>query len=117
MIWLLLEYELLLTDFVKRRGNDALEGRLARLEELGNLLRAPASEPLGDGMFELRANSKEGRLRVYYFFGPDVQQIAVVHAVVKKRRKADPSDIKLAKDRRARILKNQVRLNRYAVRS
>ena len=70
MIWLLLEYRLVLTDFLNRNGNDALLGRLARLEELGNLLRAPASELLDDGIFELRANSKEGQLRVYYFFGP-----------------------------------------------
>ena len=117
MIWLLLEYQLVLTDFLNRHGNDALLGRLARLEELGNLLRAPASEPLDDGIFELRANSKEGQLRVYYFFGPDVQQITIVHAVVKKRRKADPSDIELAKKRRSIIARNQMRLNRYVVRN
>lgn len=117
MIWYIVEYQLVLTDFIKRHGNDALTFRLARLEELGNGLRAPASIPLGDGMFELRANSKEGQLRVFYFFGPDVQQIAVVHAVVKNRRKADPDHLKLARKRWAIITRNQLRLNRYVVRN
>jgi len=115
VIWYIVEYRLVLTDFVKRHGNNALMFRLARLEELGSGLRAPASVPLGDGMFELRANSKEGQLRVFYFFGPDVQQIAVVHAVVKNRRKADPVELKLARARWGMITRNQMRLNRYVV--
>ena len=115
MIWYILEYELVLTDFMRRHGSDMLAIHLALLEEKGNLLGMPASETLGDGLFALRANSKEGQLRLYYFFGPDVRQITVVLCTVKKRRKADPDDIKQAKKRRERIKRNQVRLNAYVV--
>jgi phage-related protein len=82
-----------------------------RLIEQGNQCGPPASKHLGDGIFELRAKSKEGQLRVYYFFGPGLRQITALHAVVKKRRKADSDDIKIAKRRRASILKQQVTPN------
>lgn len=114
MIWLLLEYELVLTDFRKRHGSDALDFRLMRLIEQGNQCGPPVSEHLGDGIFELRARGKEGHLRIYYFFGPNLRQITALHAVVKKRPKADPKDIKLAKQRRARIWQLQVIPNVHA---
>lgn len=117
MIWLLLEYELVLTDFLKRHGSEALEFRLDRLARMGNACREPVSRHIGDGIWELRANSPQGQLRVFYFFGPGVQQITALHCVVKKRRKTDPSDIALAKKRRSRVLEREVRINVYALRN
>jgi phage-related protein len=71
----------------------------------------PISKHVGDQLYELRANSKEGGLRVFYFFGPDLSQITAVHAVVKKRRKTNPDDIATAKKRRRLIFDQQVRVN------
>jgi phage-related protein len=113
-MWLLLEYELVLTDFRKRHGCDALDFRLARLIEQGNRCGPPISEHLDDGIFELRVRAREGHLRIYYFFGPNLRQITALHTVVKKRPKADPKDIRLAKQRRARILQLRVTPNVHA---
>lgn len=117
MICLLLEYEWVLTEFLRLHGNDAIFMQLARLRESGPRLRYPAAEHVDDGIWALRANSKEGPLRVFYFFGPDVRQVTILLAGVKKRRKINPDDIKLAKKRRARVRNNQVLLNVYAVRN
>lgn len=84
---------------------------MEQLLEQGSSCREPISKHLGDGIYELRANSKQGQLRVLFFFGPDVLQITVLHAVVKKRKKADPADIKLAKRRRALIQDKVVKVN------
>ena len=113
MIWLLLEYELVLTEFRRFHPSDSMDSRLGRLMELGNRCGPPASKHVRDQIWELRANSREGQLRLYYFFGPAHLQITVLHAVVKKRRKADPRDIDTAIRRRARIWSEQVKPNVY----
>lgn len=108
MIWLLLEFALVLTEFRKNCGCDELDIRLAQLLEMGNRCRPPITKFLQDGIFELRAKSKRGHLRVLYFYGPDHLQVTVVHAVLKKRSNIDPADIKIAKRRRDLIVNQQV---------
>ena len=116
-MWLISEYALVLTEFRKNYGNDALDGHLDRLQRMGSNCREPVSKHLGDGIWELRTNSKNGPLRVLYFFGPDHPQITVLHCFVKKRRKTDRADIDRAKRRRAQVLAREVILNVHAVRN
>ncbi len=103
----------MLTEFRQKHGCDNLDFRLAQLLEQGNQAREPISKHLDDGIFELRARSKEGHLRVLYFFGPRHLEITALVAVLKKRKKADPADIKLAKRRRALIWSEQVKPNAH----
>jgi phage-related protein len=108
VIWLLLEFALVLTEFRKNYGCDELDIRLEQLLELGNRCRPPITKFVQDGIFELRAKSKRGHLRVLYFYGPDHLQITAVHAVLKKRPKLDPDDIKTARRRKKLIESQQV---------
>ena len=73
---------------------------LAVLRERGNLLRAPHSKALGDGLFELR--SVKYAVRVFYMFRPG-QQIVLLDGIVKKR-----DDIPAAVLRRIRLLQSAV---------
>lgn len=74
--------------------------------EHGNLSGRPVSAPLGDGIFELRAN--ETRLLFYFESG---QRIVFVHYLLKKTRRVPQSAIRLAKDRRAIIRAQGVCIN------
>lgn len=73
---------------------------VAALRERGNLLRAPHSTALGDGLFELR--SLKHAVRVFYMFLPG-QQIVLLDGIVKKR-----DDIPAAVLRRIRVLQSEV---------
>ena len=73
---------------------------LVALRERGNLLRAPHSKPLGDGLFELRG--LKHAVRVFYMFQPG-QQIVLIDGIVKKR-----NDIPAAVLRRVREMQGKV---------
>jgi hypothetical protein len=65
---------------------------LALLELLaarGNVLRPPRSEPLGRGLFELRAHPRP--VRIFYIFRPG-RRIIVLDGIVKKSGKI-PLDV------------------------
>ncbi len=68
------------------------------LQERGNLLRAPVSQALGDGLFELRGD----QVRICYVFKPG-RRIVLLDGMVKKRGKL-PSEFL----RRVRDLKRQI---------
>ena len=70
------------------------------LEEKGTELRMPYSEPLGDGIFELRCKQGSNITRALYFFYYG-GKIVVTNGFMKKTQKTPPKEIKLAKDRRA----------------
>lgn len=55
---------------------------LELLEAKGNGLRPPRSEPLGGGLFELRAHPRP--VRIFYVFRPG-HRIVVLDGIVKKR--------------------------------
>ncbi|MEK6201789.1 MAG: type II toxin-antitoxin system RelE/ParE family toxin [Desulfobulbaceae bacterium] len=59
------------------------------LEEFGPSLRMPHSKALSDGLFELRANGREGIGRVFYCFLIG-QQVVVLHGFVKKTQEPPP---------------------------
>ena len=55
---------------------------LVVLRERGNLLRAPHSKPVGDGLFELR--NVRHAVRIFYMFLPN-RRIVLLDGIVKKR--------------------------------
>jgi hypothetical protein len=57
------------------------------VQERGNLLRKPRSEPLGDGLFELRGK----QVRIFYVFRPG-RRIVLLDGMIKKRGDI-PSDV------------------------
>ena len=75
-----------------------------RLMDYGPLLRRPYSAPLGDGIFELRAQFGSDISRVLYFF--IVNGCAVLtHGFIKKTQKTPPEEIERARRYRAEYLR------------
>ena len=79
-------------------------GLMELLEEKGNELRMPYSEPLGDGIFELRCKQGTDITRALYFFYYG-GKIIITNGFTKKTQKTPPGEIKLAKNRRTDWLK------------
>ena len=70
------------------------------LEQKGTELREPYSKHLDDGIFELRCKFASNITRTLYFFYKD-GDIIITNGFIKKTQKTPPSEIKLAKERRA----------------
>src|SRR5256885_7266253 len=85
---------------------EMLERRLDILCEYGNLAGRPVSAPLGDGIFELRANNA----RMLFYFGKN-RQIIFVNCFMKKVRRIPQEEIKLAKKRRSDITMQGAKTN------
>ena len=79
--------------------HDELLIRLGLLWEKGNECKMPVSEPLGNGLFALRAKSKTRQMRLIYYFGEN-REIIFVHAFYKTTRKIPRHDIEIAKRNR-----------------
>ncbi len=73
---------------------------LELLEEMGPRLREPFSKPLGDGIFEVRAQMGSDISRVLYFFVVG-RKIILTSGFVKKTQKTPPGEIDRAKRYRA----------------
>ena len=80
--------------------NVKLTGLMEILEEKGTELRLPYSEHLGDKIYELRCKQGSNITRVLYFFYFG-GKIVMTNGFTKKTQKTPPSEIKLAKERRA----------------
>lgn len=67
----------------------------SRMCEAGANLGSPHTQPMGDGLFELRLKSQEGIARVMYctLVG---KRIVMLHSFVKKTQKTPQQDLKLA---------------------
>ena len=74
------------------------------LEDLGPALRRPHSAPLGDGIFELRAQVASDTSRVLYFFIIHGRAV-LTHGFIKKTQKTPPEEIERAKRYRSDYLK------------
>jgi len=70
--------------------------KLQLLQEFGPALREPYSKNLQDGIFELRAKSSAGAVRVLYFFCIG-KEIILTNGFVKKTQKTPSGEIELAK--------------------
>ena len=77
-----------------------IQARMLRLLELiethGANLGPPHTEPMGDGLFEIRAKAQEGIGRCLYCYMKG-QHIIVLHAFVKKTQKTPKREIEQAK--------------------
>ncbi|KMJ46482.1 hypothetical protein AB204_03465 [Xenorhabdus khoisanae] len=88
-----------------------IQAKILRLLELmekhGANLGAPHTEPMGDGLFEIRAKSKEGigRGLFCYLDGPNIH---ILHVFVKKDSKTPKKDLLLAKNRMKEVKNEQI---------
>ena len=79
---------------------------IAILQINGPALREPYSKPLGDGMFELRAQVASDISRVLYFFLAG-RRIVLTHGFIKKTDKTPPNEIERAKNYRGEYLSRE----------
>ena len=77
---------------------------ISRLEVNGCELIEPYSKPLGDGIFELRAQVATNISRVLYFFVIDNKAV-LTHGFVKKTQQTPKAEIKRAKSYREDYLR------------
>lgn len=85
-------------------------GMISLLEEYGNELRHPYSDPLEDGIFELRAKYGSDITRALYFFYVG-RKIILTHGFVKKTQRTPRSEIERAKKYRKMFLDEMERNN------
>jgi hypothetical protein len=99
-VWTLWQFSRVVSEFRNRADDDVWDAvirRMALLMEHGIRTSMPVSEPLGDGLFALRARAGTKQPRLLYYFERD-RRIVFVHAVdLKKRPKLDPDDVKVAR--------------------
>jgi phage-related protein len=83
-----------------------IQARMIKLLELiqkhGANLGAPHTEPMGDGLFEVRAKAQEGIERSLYCYMKG-RHITILHAFIKKDKKTPKSDLELARKRKAEV--------------
>ena len=99
MAWTAWQYGDVFDAFYKDCDDDmrvAIDQRLSRLLELGNLAREPVSKHLEEGIFELRAKTGREQARFLYYFDPG-KRIVIVLAIYKDQRKVSRADIGKAK--------------------
>lgn len=75
---------------------------LELIEEHGANLGSPHTEPMGDGLFEIRAKAQEGIGRSLYCYMKG-RHIIVLHAFIKKSNKTPKSELDLAKKRKVEV--------------
>jgi hypothetical protein len=75
---------------------DAIKPRLAQVLVKGNLASYPITEPLGDGLFEIRARARKVRIRLLFGFLPD-KRIVIVWGGTKDQRRLSPATIQTAR--------------------
>ena len=83
-------------DSLNQKSMVRVYGLIGILEEYGNLLREPYSKYLNDGIFELRVQCGNDRMRVLYFFYYG-KQIVITNGFIKKTKKTPKKEIELAK--------------------
>jgi hypothetical protein len=113
MAWRLLQYNGAFDAFVADCTSgmrDALRPKLAQLALKGNQTGYPLTEPLGDGLFELRARWKKVRMRLLFGFLPG-QRIVFVWGGTKDQRRLPPFVIQRARALVAEALATQERIN------
>jgi phage-related protein len=83
-----------------------IQARMIRLLELiekhGANLGSPHTEPMGDGLFEIRAKAEEGIGRGLFCYLKG-KRVIVLHAFVKKSQKTPKKEIDLARNRQREV--------------
>ena len=72
------------------------------IEKHGANLGHPHTEPMGNGLFEIRAKAQEGIGRSIYCYMKG-RHIIVLHAFIKKTNKTPKSDLNIARKRQLEI--------------
>jgi hypothetical protein len=102
MTWTAWQYRTVFDDLYADCDEDtqrSIDNRLDQLLEKGNLTKRPASAPVEDGIFELRAKAA----RFLFFFDPK-QRIIFVVGICKDQRALPRSAIDAAKKVRKLLL-------------
>ncbi|HIF9543540.1 TPA: type II toxin-antitoxin system RelE/ParE family toxin [Photobacterium damselae] len=84
-----------------------IKARMFKLLELmqdHGSLGSPHTEPMGDGLFEIRAKAQEGIGRGLYCYAKG-QNIYVLRVFVKKTQKTPKNELKIARDRMKEVNK------------
>ncbi|MBO4401156.1 MAG: type II toxin-antitoxin system RelE/ParE family toxin [Selenomonadaceae bacterium] len=96
-------------EFIESQSNK-MQSKIARamdmLELFGVQLKMPHSEYLGDGIFQLRAQSEGNAARVLYFFVFGDEAI-LTNGFIKKTPKTPTSELELTKRYYADFLKRK----------
>ncbi|WOD09240.1 type II toxin-antitoxin system RelE/ParE family toxin [Marinomonas sp. GJ51-6] len=75
---------------------------LELMEKHGANLGSPHTEPMGDGLFEVRAKAQEGIGRSLFCYSKG-QTIVVLHAFIKKSQKTPKRELDLARQRKKEV--------------
>jgi len=84
-------------DDLSAADRKSIGGDIAQVEWKWPNVRSPLIDGFGKGLYEVRTGLKDRIARVY--FGAEKCQMVLLHGVIKKTRKADQSDIALARER------------------
>jgi phage-related protein len=99
MPWRLLQYNGAFDDLwasCPEEERDSIRPRLTQLWLKGNLATFPVTEPLGDGLFEVRGRHKRVRIRFLFGFMPG-QRIVFVWGGKKDQRRLPQAAINAAR--------------------
>lgn len=104
MLWTIDFYDDVMQDIWNIPPN--IQARMLRLLELieqhGANLGSPHTEPLGDGLFEVRAKAQEGIGRGIFCYMQG-KHIYVLRAFIKKSQKTPKHEIELARQRQKEV--------------
>ncbi|MGO3356405.1 MAG: type II toxin-antitoxin system RelE/ParE family toxin [Oceanisphaera sp.] len=85
-----------------------IQARMIKLLELmethGANLGPPHTEPMGDGLFEVRAKAKEGIARGLFCYLKG-KHIYVLHVFIKKTQKTPKNELEIARERQKEVKK------------
>ncbi|KWB93599.1 type II toxin-antitoxin system RelE/ParE family toxin [Burkholderia ubonensis] len=76
------------------------------MQEFGADLQMPHSRAMGNGLFELRPNGREGIGRVFYCTHVG-RQVVVLHSFVKKTQETPPQELRIAQARLREVRNGQ----------
>ena len=79
---------------------------LELIEEHGANLGPPHTEPMGDGLFEIRAKAKDGIARGLFCYMAG-ERIYILRAFVKKDQKTPKKELKLARKRMSEVKRDE----------
>lgn len=68
------------------------------MQDIGGNLGMPATSPMGDGLFELRAEANKNIARILFCYQPG-KRIVFLRAFAKKQQKTPQREIDIARDR------------------
>ena len=74
--------------------------------EFGSNLGKPHTQPMSEGLFELRVKGQEGIARVFFctLVG---KRVVMLHGFIKKTQKTPPKELRIARRRLAEVKSNE----------